>query len=220
MKNKVIRVDQAVAMIQDGDSVMIGGFMSCGTPETIIDKIVEARIKELYVIANDSGVPKKGIGKLITAKAVSRLTASHIGLNPETGAQMVAGDLQVELIPQGSLAEKIRAGGAGLGGVLTTTGIGTEVEAKKTKLMVDEVEYILETPIRARVALIKGTIVDCAGNVFYHATTKNFNPCMATAADLVIVEADKIVEVGEIDPDYVMTPSIFVDYIVAGGKSL
>jgi acetate CoA/acetoacetate CoA-transferase alpha subunit len=168
------------------------------------------------VIANDSGVPGRGIGKLIGSKLVKKLTASHIGLNQETGAQMVAGELEVELVPQGSLAEKIRAGGAGLGGVLTPTGVGTEVENGKQKITLDQVEYLIEMPLKADVALLRGSIVDKGGNVYYNATTKNFNPMMATAAKIVIVAAEKIVEVGELDPNYVMTPGIFVDYIVGG----
>jgi acetate CoA/acetoacetate CoA-transferase alpha subunit len=190
--------------------------MSCGTPELLMDEIVKKGIKDLHVIANDSGVPGRGIGKLIGAKLVKKLTASHIGLNQETGAQMVAGELEVELVPQGSLAEKIRAGGAGLGGVLTPTGVGTEVEKGKQKITLDQVEYLIEMPLKADVALLRGSIVDKAGNIFYNATTKNFNPMMATAAKIVIVAAEKIVEVGELDPNYVMTPGIFVDYIVGG----
>ncbi len=216
MKNKIISAEEAISFLQVGDTVMIGGFMSCGTPEILMDEIVKKGIKNLHVIANDSGVPGRGIGKLIDSKLVKKLTASHIGLNPVTGAQMVAGELEVELVPQGSLAEKIRAGGAGLGGVLTPTGVGTEVEKGKQKITLDQVEYLIEMPLKADVALIRGSIVDKAGNVYYNATTKNFNPMMATAAKTVIVAAEKIVEVGELDPNYVMTPGIFVDYIVGG----
>jgi acetate CoA/acetoacetate CoA-transferase alpha subunit len=190
--------------------------MSCGTPEILMDALVAKGVKNLHVIANDSGVPGKGIGKLIDARAISRITASHIGLNPATGAQMVANELEVELVPQGSLAEKIRAGGAGLGGVLTPTGVGTAVELGKQKITLNEVEYLIEPPLKADVALIRGSVVDKAGNVYYNATTKNFNPCMATAAETVIVAAEKIVEVGDLDPNHIMTPAIFVDYIVGG----
>ncbi len=216
MKNKIISAEEAISFLGAGDTVMIGGFMSCGTPEILMDEIVKKGIKNLHVIANDSGVPGRGIGKLIGAKLVKKLTASHIGLNQETGAQMVAGELEVELVPQGSLAEKIRAGGAGLGGVLTPTGVGTEVEKGKQKITLDQVEYLIEMPLKADVALLRGSIVDKSGNVYYNATTKNFNPMMATAAKTVIVAAEKIVEVGELDPNYVMTPGIFVDYIVGG----
>lgn len=216
MKNKIISVEEAISKVQDTDTVMIGGFMTCGTPEIFMDEIVKRGIKDLTVIANDTGVPGKGIGKLITARLMKHLIASHIGLNPETGAQMTAGELKVTLVPQGSLAEMIRAGGAGLGGVLTPTGVGTEIEQGKQKINLNGIDYLIEMPLKARVALIRGSIVDKAGNVFYNATTKNFNPVMATAAKIVMVAAEKIVEVGELDPNYVMTPGIFVDYIVGG----
>ncbi len=216
MRNKIISAEEAAGFLKDGDTVMVGGFMSCGTPEILMDEIVKKGIRDLHVIANDSGTPGRGIGKLIGARLVKKLTASHIGLNQETGAQMVAGELEVELVPQGSLAEKIRAGGAGLGGVLTPTGVGTEVENGKQKITLDQVEYLIEMPLKADVALIRGSIVDKAGNVYYNATTRNFNPMMATAAATVIVAAEKIVEVGELDPNCVMTPGIFVDYIVGG----
>lgn len=216
MKNKIITVEEATSLIHENTTLMIGGFMSIGTPEILMDGIVENGIKNLTVIANDSGVPGKGIGKLVTAKALKRLITSHIGLNPETGLKMNAGELEVELVPQGSLAEKIRSGGMGLGGVLTPTGIGTDVEIGKEKLTIQGKEYLLELPLRAEVALIRGSIVDKAGNVFYNGTTRNFNPLMAMAADVVIVAAEKIVEVGELDPNYIMTPAAMVDYIVGG----
>ena len=216
MKNKIISVEEAISKVHDADTVMIGGFMSCGTPEILMDEIVKRGIKDITVIANDTGIPGKGIGKLITARLIKHLIASHIGLNPETGAQMTAGELVVTLVPQGSLAEMIRAGGAGLGGVLTPTGVGTEIENGKQKINLNGIDYLIEMPLKADVALIRGSIVDKAGNVYYNATTKNFNPMMATAAKTVIVAAEKIVEVGELDPNYVMTPGIFVDYIVGG----
>jgi acetate CoA/acetoacetate CoA-transferase alpha subunit len=216
MRNKIISAEEAMKFLHDGDTVMIGGFMSCGTPEVLMDAIIEKGYKDLNVIANDTGVPGKGIGKLISARRIKKLTASHIGLNPETGAQMTAGELEVTLVPQGSLAEMIRAGGAGLGGVLTPTGVGTEIENGKQKIELDGIKYLIEMPLKADVTLIRGSIVDKAGNVFYNATTRNFSPMMATAAKTVIVAAEKIVEVGELDPNMVMTPGIFVDYIVGG----
>ncbi len=219
MKNKIITAEQAADMIKDGSTVMIGGFMSCGTPEVLMDAVVKKGVKEISVIANDGGTggdKVTGIGKLIAAKLVKKITASHIGLNKDVAAQMNAGELEVELVPQGSLAEKIRAGGAGLGGVLTPTGIGTEVAKGKQTIVLEGKEYLIEMPLHADVALIRGSIVDKSGNVFYNKTTRNFNLMMATAADLVIVAAEKIVEVGEIDPNCVMTPNIFVDYIVGG----
>lgn len=216
MRNKIITADEAMSYINDGMTVMVGGFMTVGTPEILMDGIVKKGVKDLTIIANDSGIPGKGIGKLVTARLVKRLVASHIGMNPETGAQMSAGELDVELVPQGSLAEKIRSGGMGLGGVLTPTGIGTDVEKGKEKLTIQGKEYLLELPLHADVALIRGSIVDKAGNVYYNGTTKNFNPLIAMAADITIVAAEKIVEVGELDPNYIMTPAVIVDYIVGG----
>lgn len=216
MANKIITVEKAMNAIHDGMTLMIGGFMAVGTPEILMDAIVEKGIQNLHIIANDTGVPGKGIGKLVEAKRVQKLTASHIGLHPETGAQMNAGEISVELVPQGSLAEKIRAGGAGLGGVLTPTGIGTDVEKGKQKLTIQGKEYLLELPLRADVALIRGSIVDEDGNVYYKGTTRNFNPMMALAADIVIVAAEKIVNVGELDPNSIVTPAPLVDFIVGG----
>ena len=153
------------------------------------------------------------MGKWVVNKVVSRVIVSHVGTNPETGRQMNEGELKVDLVPQGTLAERIRAAGAGLGGILTHTGIGTVVEERKQKLTVGGKEYLLELPLKADVALIRGSIADKKGNVYYSKATKNFNPIMATAADVVIVEAEKIVEVGELDASDVMTPSVFVDVI-------
>ncbi len=217
MKNKVVSVQEAVDQIKDGMTLMIGGFMSIGTAETVIDEIVKRGIKDLTVIANDSGSPGTGISKLVHAKLVKKLIASHIGLNPETGEQMMSGEMEVELVPQGTLAEKVRAHGAGLGGFLTPTGVGTDVAEGKQIINVDGKDYILELPVRADVALVRGSIVDTNGNTQYLGTTRNFNPMMATAADVVIVEAETIVPVGEIAPMNVVTPGLFVDYIVQEG---
>jgi acetate CoA/acetoacetate CoA-transferase alpha subunit len=216
--NKVISMDEAVSMIRDGMTIMIGGFMGCRNPFRIIDVLVEKGIKDITIIANDTAVPGYGIGKLIVNKQVKKVIASHIGTNKETGNQMNSGELEVELVPQGTLVERIRSAGAGLGGVLTPTGIGTVVAEGKTIVEVDGKEYLLEKPLRADVTLISGAIVDKKGNIRYKKAARNFSPIMATAADLVIVEADQIVEVGEINPDDVMTPGIFVDYIVQGGN--
>lgn len=213
---KSLSIEEAMNFIEDGMTVMIGGFMGVGTPENIIDALVEKGVKNLTIIANDTGLPDKGIGKLIVNKQAKKVIASHIGLNPETGRQMNNNELEVELVPQGTLAEQIRCGGAGLGGFLTPTGIGTEVEKGKQVLMVNDKEYLLETPIRADVALIRGSIVDQEGNVFYNYSTRNFNPLIATAADVVIVGAERMVDTGELDSNHVMTPGIFVDYIVGG----
>lgn len=216
--NKVISINEAVDMIHDGMSVMVGGFLGCKNPFKLVDAIIEKGVKDITLIANDTSFPEIGIGKLIVNKQVKRLIASHVGTNKETGNQMNSGEMEVELVPQGTLAERIRAAGAGLGGVLTPTGLGTVVAEGKTIVEVDGKEYILEKPIKADIALIVGSKVDKKGNVRYAKATRNFNPLMATAADIVIVEADEIVEVGEIDPDDVMTPGIFVDYIVGGNE--
>jgi len=214
--NKLISIDEAVAKIQDGMTVMIGGFLAVGTPEAIIDALVKKGVKDLTIIANDTGFPDKGIGKLIVNKQVKKTIASHIGTNKETGNQMNSGEMEVELAPQGTLAERIRCGGAGLGGFLTPTGLGTIVQDGKEVITVDGQEYILEKPLKADVALLFGSKVDKKGNVYYNQATRNFNPLIATAADTVIVQAEELVEVGDIDPNVVMTPYIFVDYIVKG----
>ncbi len=216
--NKVISIDEAVKMITDGMTIMVGGFLGCKNPFKIVDAIIEKGVKDITLIANDTSFPEIGIGKLIVNKQVKRLITSHIGTNKETGNQMNAGELDVELVPQGTLAERIRAGGAGLGGILTPTGLGTIVEEGKDVIEVDGKKYLLEKPLKADVALIVGAKVDKKGNIKYTKSTRNFNPLMATAADIVIVEADEIVEVGEIDQDEVMTPGLFVDYIVGGSK--
>lgn len=213
---KKITAQEAASHLKDGMTVMIGGFMSNGTPEILIDALIEKGIKDLTIIANDSGTPETGIGKLIAAGLVKKLIASHIGLNPLTGQLMNEGRLEVLLVPQGTLIEQIRAAGAGLGGVLTPTGLGTTVAEGKEVITVDGKEYLLEKPIHADVALLRGSIVDEGGSIFYKGTTRNFNPYMATAADLVIVAAEELVPVGDIPAENIATPGIFVDYIVGG----
>jgi len=211
--DKIRTIDEAASYIKDGMTVAVGGFIGAGTPEKLIDAVIAKGIKDLTLICNDTAFPDKGVGKWVVNRVVSRIIVSHIGTNPETGRQMNAGELKVELVPQGTLAERVRAAGAGLGGILTPTGIGTVAEEGKEKITVNGKEYLLELPLKADVALLKGSIVDKKGNIYYKKATRNFNPLMATAADLVIVEAEKIVEVGELDPTDVMTPSIFVDVI-------
>lgn len=212
----IVSKEQIVNMIKDGMTLMIGGFIAVGTPEGLVDAIIAKGVKGLTVIANDTSIPDHGIGKLVVSRQLKKAIVSHIGTNPETGKQMNAGELEVELVPQGTLAERLRAGGAGLGGVLTPTGLGTIVEQGKQKITVDGREYLIEKPLKADFALIKADIVDKAGNVVYRRAARNFNPLMAMAADNVVVEARKIVEIGEIDPDQVMTPGLFVDWIVQG----
>ncbi|MBE5733193.1 MAG: CoA transferase subunit A [Clostridiales bacterium] len=220
MKNKLISIDKALDLIKDGDTVMYGGFIGVGTPETIVDGIVERKIGNLTIIGNDTGKPGKGVSKLVAARLVKKAIVSHIGTNPETGVLMGSGELEVELVPQGTLAERIRAGGYGLGGVLTPTGLNTDVAVGKEVITVDGKEYLLEKPLHANVAIIRGSIVDETGNVYYNGTTRNFNPLVAAAADIVIVETEKLVKAGEINPEHVMTPGILVDYIVLeGGKN-
>lgn len=213
---KIISAGEAANMVKDGMTVMIGGFLACGTPESLIDALVQKGVKDLTVIANDTAFPDKGIGKLVVNRQLKKVTVSHIGTNPETGRQMHAGELTVELVPQGTLAECIRAGGFGLGGFLTPTGVGTVVENGKQKLTIGGREYLLELPLKADVALLKAAKADKAGNLVFRKAARNFNPLMATAAEIVIVEAQEIVETGTIDPDEVMTPGIFVDYLVRG----
>ena len=214
MKNKLVTMEEAVSHVKDGMTVFIGGFLGVGTPEKIIDALIEKGVKDLTVIGNDTGYPDRGIGRLVVNNQVKKVIASHIGTNPETGRRMHTGEMEVELVPQGTLAERIRCGGNGLGGFLTPTGVGTIVQEGKEVITVDGKDYLLETPLKADVALLNGSIVDELGNIIYAKTTKNFNPMMATAADTVIVFAENLVKAGEIDPDHVMTSRIFVDYIV------
>lgn len=214
--NKIKSLDEVLNLVKDGQTIMFGGFLAVGTPERIIDGIVQRGIKDLTIICNDSGFPDRGVGKLIVNKQVKKVIASHIGTNPETGRQMNAGEMEVELVPQGTLVERIRAAGAGLGGVLTPTGIGTVVAEGKTVVEVEGKKYLLEKPLRADLAILKGSVVDNKGNIWYNKTTRNFNPTIATAAEIVIVEAEELVEVGTIEPENVMTPHIFIDYILRG----
>ena len=220
MINKITTADQAVAMIGDNAVVMVGGFMACGTPEILIDALVRKGSRNLTIICNDAGVPGRGVGKLLTKGQIKTLIASHVGLNPEVAQRMntdIAEDkLECILVPQGTLAERIRAGGCGLGGFLTPTGVGTIVAEGKQMITLDGKDYLLELPLRADFALIRGSVTDKFGNTTYNGTTRTFNPMMAAAADHVIVGTCEIVEIGEIDPNNVVTSGIFVDAIVGG----
>jgi acetate CoA/acetoacetate CoA-transferase alpha subunit len=211
---KAVGIEEVVSQIPDGARLMIGGFMAVGSPIRLIDELVRQGKKDLTVIANDTGRPGVGIGKLISARLVGKVVASHIGTNPETQGQMIAGQIQVELVPQGTLAERIRAAGHGLGGVVTPTGVGTTVEEGKQKVEIGGRVFLIELPVRADFALINARRADHLGNLTYSLTARNFNPLMAMAADVVIVESSEIVPVGVIAPDDVMTPSILVDYLV------
>ena len=214
MKPKAIPVDEVVGMIPDGASLMIGGFMGVGSPTRLIDELLRQGKRDLTVIANDSARPGIGIGKLISAGVVERLIASHIGTNPQTQQLMLEGRLQVELVPQGTLAERIRAGGVGLGGVLTPTGVGTLVAQGKQTIDLDGRQYLLELALRADFSLIRSKRADYLGNLEYALTARNFNPLMAMAADKTIAEAEDIVPVGVIPPDVVVTPGVLVHCLV------
>ena len=214
---KAVTAEEAVAMIPNGATVMVGGFMGVGTPERLLEELVRQRKSGLVLICNDAAVPGKGIGKLIDAALVSRMTASHIGLNPKAQRQMMANQIAIDLIPQGTLAERIRAGGCGLGGVLTPTGVGTTVSEGKRQIEIDGKQFLLETALRAEFALVHAFLADYSGNLAYALTARNFNPIMAMAADTVIVSADNIVPIGVIAPDHVVTPAPLVDYLIANG---
>jgi acetate CoA/acetoacetate CoA-transferase alpha subunit len=214
---KAVSVEEAIAMIPSGATVMVGGFMGVGTPERLLDELVRQKKSELSIISNDAAIPGKGVGKLFDASLVSMLTASHIGLNPNVQKQMMANKVAVNLVPQGTFVERIRAGGCGLGGVLTPTGVGTMVEEGKRQIEVDGKRFLLETALRSDFALIHAFLADYLGNLSYALTARNFNPVMAMAADTVIVTAENIVPIGVITPDNVVTPAPLVDYIVANG---
>ncbi len=207
-------LDDLVAMIPDGATVMIGGFFGVGTPHRLIQGLTSSGREGLTIIANDTDSTGRGIGELIDARAVKRLVASHIGANSETQRQMLAGELEVELVPQGTLAERIRAGASGLGGVLTRTGLGTVIERDKLTVKVHGETWLLETPLRADFALVNAWQADYLGNLTYQLTAQNFNPVMAMAAGTVIAEAEEIVPVGTIPPDSVRTPGTLVDYLL------
>ena len=213
---RIVSAKEAVSRIKDGATVMVGGFLSCGTPDKLIDALVEQNSKDLTLISNDTSFPNVDKGKLIVNKQVKKVITTHIGTNPETGRQMNAGVIEVELNPMGTLVERIRAKGAGLGGILAPTGVGTIVEEGKKTMEVDGKKFIFEKPLGADCALIYGTKVDRYGNVSFEGTTRNFNTVMATAADTVIVQADEIVDC--IDPNEVVIPGIFIDCIVKNEK--
>lgn len=216
--NKRITIEEAVSKIKDGDTIMVGGFLAVGTPESLIDALVAKGVKDLTLICNDTGFVDRGVGKMVVNKQFKKIIASHIGTNRETGRQMVAGETEVILTPQGTLVEQIRAGGNGIGGFLVKTGLGTEVQKGKQIINVDGEDYLLEKPMRADVAILFANKADENGNLWYHGTTRNFNTVMATAADWVVVEADEIVPFGELSPNEVVVPGVFVHNIVQGVK--
>lgn len=214
--NKRISMEEAVNLIKDGDTIMVGGFMTNGSPERLIDALVAKGVKHLTLICNDAGFPDKGVGKMVAQHQFQKIIASHIGLNKEAGRQMTACETVIDLVPQGTLAERIRAGAYGLGGFLTPTGIGTLVEEGKQKLQVNDKDYLLELPLKADVALIFADKADELGNLCYKGSENNFNQVMAANAEITIVEARDIVPVGAIEPIAVQTPGIFVNYLVEG----
>ena len=218
--DKVINLEKAVSLIKDGDVVMVGGFLGCGSPNKIIDYIVEnTDLKDLTLICNDTSFVDMGVGKMVVKKMFKKIYASHIGTNKETGRQMSEEETDVILVPQGTLAEQVRAGGYGLGGVLTQTGLGSkEIEEGKQIVEVDGEKWILEKPLKADVALLNCVKADKFGNMIFHGSTQTFNTVMAFAAKTVIVEADEVVEIGELDPDNVRVPGVLASYIVDGGK--
>lgn len=213
---KIVSVKEAANLISNGSSIMAGGFLTCGAPDKILDELINQGKKDLTLICNDTSFEDTDRGKLIAKKCVKKVITSHIGTNPQTIAQMNSGELEVELVPLGTLIEKIRAYGAGLGGILTPTGVGTLVEEGKRTIEIEDKKYIYETPLGADFALIYGTKVDKFGNVAYYGTTRNVNTVMATSADTVIVQADEIVEA--LDPNEVIIPGVFIDYIVLRGE--
>ena len=218
-RNKVVSVEEAVTHVKSGMTVMLPGFVNCGVPETLIKAVVEAGVTDLDVISNNTSVKGRGIGRLVSAGRIRHITCSHIGSNTETVEKVVKGEINVTFTPQGTLCERIRAGGAGIGGILTPTGLGTPMQEGKEVIEVDGKKYLLELPLHADVALLHAWKADKMGNLIYRHTAKNFNPIMATAADFVIVEAEEIVEIGELEPDYIMTPGTLVDLIVQGAPT-
>jgi len=220
----IIAADKAVELIKEGDVVMLGGFMGCGSPAGLLDALEKKGTKNLTLVCNDTALHnlKTGemtfVARLVARKQFKKMIVTHIGLNGETQRQMNSGETDGQLVPQGTLAEIIRAAGAGLGGVLTPTGVGTEVEAGKKVIEIDGKKFLLEKALRGDVALIRARKADKAGNLTYEKTGRNFNPLMASACQTVIVEADEIVEIGELDPEVVVTPSVFVTHLVQAKK--
>jgi len=215
--DKLINLQDAVNLVRDGDTIMVGGFLAVGTPERLIDALIEKGVKDLTLISNDTSFIDRGVGKMVVAKMFRKIYTSHVGTNKETGRQILEGEIEVVLVPQGTLIERIRAGGFGLGGVLTKTGLGTLVEEGKQLVEVDGEKYLLEKPLRANVALLYAEKADIKGNLTFHGATRNFNTYMGAAADISIVEAKEVVQIGELCPDEVIVPGVFVNYIVDGG---
>jgi 3-oxoacid CoA-transferase subunit A len=215
--NKVVAsADAALADVKDGAVIMSGGFGLCGNPENLIAALHRKGAKNLTIISNNCGTTELGLGLLLKARQVKKMVASYVGENKEFERQLLAGELEVELTPQGTLAERIRAGGSGIGGFYTQTGVGTDIAKGKEVRSFEGEDYLLERPLKADFALVRAWKADKWGNCIYRETARNFSPLMAMAARVTIVEAEELVEVGEIDPDEVHTPSIFVRRIFQG----
>lgn len=214
---KIVSAEEAGKMIRENCSLMVGGFLRCGTPVKVIEEIIKNKTGNLTLIANDTSYPEHDRGRLIANRLVKKAIVGHIGTNPETGRQMNAGELEVELVPLGTLAERIRCGGAGLGGFLTPTGVGTVVEKGKTVIEQDGRKYLLEKPLRADVALVYAGKADRFGNLFLDGTTRNYNPVMATAAETVIAEVDELCD-EPLNPAEITISGIFIDYIVKSNE--
>ncbi|MBP7213233.1 MAG: CoA transferase subunit A [Anaerolineaceae bacterium] len=216
--DKLISMHDAVNLVRDGDTIMVGGFLAVGTPDRLIDALIEKGVKDLTLICNDTGFVDRGVGKMVVAKMFKKIYASHVGTNKETGRQLLEGETEVVLVPQGTLIEQIRAGGFGLGGVLTKTGLGTAVEEGKDIVEIDGEKYLLEKPMRANIALLYAEKADVKGNLTFHGATRNFNTYMGAAADISIVEAKEVVPLGGISQDDVVVPGVFVNHIIDGAK--
>lgn len=219
MKTKLITLQDAAGFFRDGMTIMVGGFMGVGTPPRLVEALLESGVRDLTLIANDTAFVDTGIGPLIVNGRVSKVIASHIGTNPETGRRMIAGEMDVQLVPQGTLIEQIRCGGAGLGGFLTPTGVGTIVEDGKQTMTHEGKTWLLERPLSADLALIRAHRADMLGNLTYQLSARNFNPLIALAADITLVEPDKMVETGELQPDQIVTPGAVIDHIVIPQES-
>lgn len=219
MKTKLITLQDAANFFRDGMTIMVGGFMGVGTPPRLVEALLESGVRDLTLIANDTAFVDTGIGPLIVNGRVNKVIASHIGTNPETGRRMIAGEMEVQLVPQGTLIEQIRCGGAGLGGFLTPTGVGTVVEDGKQTMTLDGKTWLLERPLRADLALIRAHRADMLGNLTYQLSARNFNPLIALAADITLVEPDEMVETGELQPDQIVTPGAVIDHIVIPQES-
>ncbi len=216
---RIISVKEAVELIKENDRLLIGGFLAVGAPETIIDELVRQDTKSLHIVVIASDYETRGIGKLIVNHQVKSAQVSHLGTNKEIQRQMNEGEIKIELVPQGTLMERVRASGAGLGGILTPTGLGTIVEEGKQIVEQNGRQYILEPAIEGDFAIIKAWKADKAGNLIYRKTARNSNPIMAMSGITTIVEVDEIVEIGMLDPEHIVTPGVFVDYIVLTGEA-